>query len=57
MVNIIYQKLTGRFTLPFKIIKEPGTSFQSPALSQKHSRNVCFGIHQYVAEFHFDNQK
>ena len=24
-----------------KIIKEPGTSFQSPAFSQKHVRNVC----------------
>ena len=24
-----------------KIIKWPGTSFQSPALSQKHVRNVC----------------
>ena len=24
-----------------KIIKEPGTSFQSPALNQKHVRNVC----------------
>ena len=24
-----------------KIIKEPGTSFQSPAMKQKHVRNVC----------------
>ena len=24
-----------------KIIKGPGTSFQSPALSQKNVRNVC----------------
>ena len=24
-----------------KIIKGPGTSFQSPALSQKHVRNFC----------------
>ena len=23
-----------------KIIKEPGTSFQSPTFSQKHARNV-----------------
>ena len=23
-----------------KIVKEPGTSFQAPALSQKHVRNV-----------------
>ena len=28
-----------------KIIKEPGTSFQSPVLSQKHARNVCYKIH------------
>ena len=31
---------------PFdKIIKEPGTSFQSPAFSQKHVRNVCHTAH------------
>ena len=28
-----------------KIIKGPGTSFQSIALSQKHVRNVCYEIH------------
>ena len=28
-----------------KIIKGPGTSFQSPALSQKHVRNVCHTTH------------
>ena len=28
-----------------KIIKEPGTSFQSPALDQKHFRNVCYTAH------------
>ena len=28
-----------------KIIKEPGTSFQSPALSQKRVRNVCHTAH------------
>ena len=28
-----------------KIIKEPGTSFQSPALSQKDIRNVCHTPH------------
>ena len=28
-----------------KIIKGPGTSFQSPALSQKHVRNVCHTAH------------
>ena len=34
-----------------KIIKGPGTSFQSPALSQKHVRNVC---HTALTKFHFD---
>ena len=28
-----------------KIIKGPGTSFQFPALSQKHVRNVCYTAH------------
>ena len=28
-----------------KIIKEPGTSFQSPAFSQKHVRNACHTAH------------
>ena len=28
-----------------KIIKGPGTGFQSPALSQKHVKNVCYKIH------------
>ena len=27
------------------IIKEPGTSFQSPAFSQKHVKNVCHTAH------------
>ena len=32
--------------LPFnKIIRRPGTSFQSPVLSQKHVRNVCHTVH------------
>ena len=33
-----------------KIIKGPGTSFQSPALSQKHVRNVCHTAHQYLTK-------
>ena len=28
-----------------KIIKKPGTSFQSPAFSLKHVRNVCHTAH------------
>ena len=28
-----------------KIIKETGTSFQSPVFSQKHVRNVCHRAH------------
>ena len=37
-----------------KIIKEPGTSFQSPAFNQKHIRNVCHTAH-YLTKFHFDS--
>ena len=36
-----------------KIIKGPGTSFQSPALGQKHVRNICQTTHQYLTKFHF----
>ena len=28
-----------------KIVKGPGTSFQSPVLSQKHVRNICHTAH------------
>ena len=38
-----------------KIIKGPGTSFQSPALCQKYVRNVCDTAHQYLTKFHFDS--
>ena len=38
-----------------KIIKGPEISFQSPALSQKHGRNVCDTAHQYLTKFHFDS--
>ena len=37
-----------------KIIKGPGTSFQSPALSQKHVRNVSHIAHLYLTKLHFD---
>ena len=37
-----------------KIIKGPVTSFQSPALSQKHVRNICHTAQQYLGKFHFD---
>ena len=37
-----------------KIIKGPGTSFQSPALAKKHVRNICHTAHQYMTKFHFD---
>ena len=37
------------------IIKEPGTSFQSPALNQKDVRNVFHIAHQYLTKFHFDS--
>ena len=38
-----------------KIIKGPGASFQSPALSQKQLRNVCHTAHKYLTKFHFDS--
>ena len=38
-----------------KIIKEPGISFQSKALSQKHVRNVCHTAHYHLTKFHFDS--
>ena len=37
-----------------KIITGPGTNFQSPALSQKHVRNICHTAYQYLTKFHFD---
>ena len=37
-----------------KILKEPGTSFQSPAFSQKHVRNVCHTAHYYFTKSGFD---
>ena len=33
-----------------KIIKGTGTSFQSPAFSQKHVTNVCHTPHQYLTK-------
>ena len=38
-----------------EIIKESGTSFQSPALNQKHLRNFYPTAHWYLTKFHFDS--
>ena len=38
-----------------KITKEPGISFQSPALNQKHIRNICHTTHEYLTKFNFDS--
>ena len=38
-----------------KMIKGPGTSFHSPALSQIHFRNVCHTTHWCLTKFHFDS--
>ena len=38
-----------------KIIKGPGTSFQSPALSKKTAKDVCHTTHEYLRKFHFDS--
>ena len=40
-----------------KIIKRSETSFQSPALKQKHVRNVCHTAHKYLTKFHSDSTK
>ena len=36
-----------------KIVKSPGFSFQSPALIQKHVKDVCHAEHEYLTKFHF----
>ena len=36
-----------------KIIKGPGTIFQSQALAQKHVKNVYYTVH-YLSRFYFD---
>ena len=38
-----------------KVIKEPGTSFQSPTFRQKHVKNVCHTAQWYLSKFHFDS--
>ena len=38
-----------------KIIKGPGTSFQSPAMSQKYVRNIFHTTHQYFTKLAFDS--
>ena len=38
-----------------EIAKGPGISFQSLALSQKYTRNVCHTAHQYLKKIHFDS--
>ena len=38
-----------------EIIKGPGTSFQSPAVSQKHVRKACHTTRKYMTKFHFDS--
>ena len=35
------------------IIKESGTSFESPALCQKHVRNVSHTAQWYLTKLHF----
>ena len=35
----------SRYIVILIIIKGPGTSFQSPAVKQKHVRNVCHTVH------------
>ena len=56
MKNINYYKLTVLVYYHYiKIIKKPGTSFQSPVLSPKHVRNVSDKKKQCLANFHVDS--
>ena len=41
----------GQISLYCKTKKGPGTSFQSPALRQKHVRNVCHTAHENLTIF------
>ena len=48
----------GQISLYFrfnKVIKEPGTSFQSSPFNQKDVKNVCHTAHQYLTKFYFDS--
>ena len=38
-----------------KIVKEFEFSFQSPALSQRHVRDVCKSVQHYLTKSDFDN--
>ena len=38
-----------------KVIKEHGTSSQSPTLSQNHVKNIFHAAYQYLIKFHFDS--
>ena len=38
-----------------KIIRGPGTDFQSPTLSQKYAKNVYHTAHYHLTKFHFDS--
>ena len=38
-----------------RIIRVPRTNFQSPALRQKHARNVSFTTYQYLTKFLFES--
>ena len=35
----------------------PGTSFQFPALIQKHVTHIHYKIHLYFTKFHFDSTR
>ena len=52
MVNVNYWKWPDcHFNI---IIKESGTSFQFPVLSQNHIKNICHN-HKYLTRFQFDS--
>ena len=40
-----FEEVNKGYLKMLNVMKGPGTSFQSPALNQKHVRNVCHTIH------------
>ena len=56
--NVTYQPTTyhqiSLYCHCTKIIKEPGTSFQSSELNQKYSDNVSHDLYYPLVKFHLD---
>ena len=44
IANVNYEKWLDLYFFN-KVVEGPRTSFQSPAMTQKHGRNVCHAAH------------